>query len=289
MYMQTFKINPQNILNDNFNLGLFYYKYLPFLKEDLEKCGLSTNHPSIIWKSRKDELLNSVVKISKKLDYSRLKIRLENLQNIPGVKILKLQTQSRFLCGVGYQSRIEWGFSFDWTTGFPYLPGSSFKGALLSYLEFLKDGKPVEEWNDSETVQLVNYQETSFSKEKILEIFGPQGKNIAKSQKGSVVFFDVFPQNFKGLEVDVITPHYQKYYTDQGKTPPADIYNPVPQYFLTVPKETEFIFMFRLYDGEDSTLENNLKQLICDAGENYGFGAKTATGYGYFQQIRERK
>ncbi|WP_456442693.1 type III-B CRISPR module RAMP protein Cmr6 [Caldithrix abyssi] len=283
MYIQTFKIDPQNVLNNHFNLGLLYYKYLPFLKEDLDKYGLSTNHNAIVWKSQKDELLNSVVKISKKLDDSRLKTRLKNLQNIPGVKTITRRTQSRLLCGVGYQSRIEWGFSFDWTTGFPYLPGSSFKGALLSYLEFLKNGKPVEKWDDSDSVQLLNHSNIKFSKKDVLQIFGPQGKNITKSRMGSVVFLDVYPQNFKGLEVDVITPHYQKYYTDQGKTPPADIYNPVPQYFLTVPKDTEFMFMFRLLDGNDTQLANKLKALIQDAGENYGFGAKTATGYGYFK------
>jgi len=284
MYIQTFKINPQIVLKDNFNLGLFYYKYLPFLKEDLAKHDLSTNHRAIIWKSQKNELLESVVKLSERIDSVAFSRRMKSLQKISGVKTLKLKTQSRFLCGVGYQSRTEWGFLFDWTTGVPYLPGSSFKGTLLSYLEFVRDGKPVQDWrSDSESVQLFDNPTINFTKKEILQIFGPQGKNIQKAQMGSVTFFDVYPIDFKGLEVDVITPHYQKYYTDQGNTPPADIYNPVPQYFLTVPKGTEFLFMFHLLNEDDANLEDKLKKLIKEAGENYGFGAKTGVGYGYFK------
>ena len=281
MRVQNFKINAKKIEDNNFNLGLFYFKYLPFLKEELKKHGLEGNN-NIISRKQKDHLLQDVINISKKIDLSLISKRVTEIELLGNVNKVILTTQSRFLCGVGYQNRIEWGFSFDWTTGVPYLPGSSFKGALLSYLEFLKDGKQVEDWDENDLgVTLLNDKQIHFTKQEIFEIFGPQGKKKTNAAQGKVIFFDVYPVDFKGLETDVITPHYTEYYVHNK--PPADIYNPVPQYFLTVPKDTTFRFMFRTLTGEDNGWVSKITVLIKEAGENYGFGAKTASGYGYFK------
>jgi CRISPR/Cas system CMR subunit Cmr6 (Cas7 group RAMP superfamily) len=48
------------------------------------------------------------------------------------------------------------------------------------------------------------------------------------------------------------------------------------------------VFLFKIlqeYNHRQLDTVNRLKNLICAAGKNYGFGAKTASGYGYFSDI----
>lgn len=272
----------QNNLHKKFiaypNLGLFYFKFTPkFSKDDTE--------------AKKRYLADF-----NQLNYSsgKLEKRIDILKNFAGSEnSILMKNESRFLCGVGYVNNVEWGLSFDWTTGIPYLPGSSFKGALLSYLEFRRDDpEPVECWNDNDFVEMEDGQQ--WDKKTILEVFGSQetldrdNKCLTKEKKvGSVIFLDVYPQNFKGFEVDVITPHYTKYYENPQEYPPADIYNPVPTHFLTIKPGSKFLFMFKFRNNGNQTLGEKIKSLIVETGENYGFGAKTSSGYGYFKRTQK--
>ncbi|MFQ5753771.1 MAG: type III-B CRISPR module RAMP protein Cmr6 [bacterium] len=281
--MATFRSNHFRLrygtdqISDHFNLGLLYYKYSPFFENDKKKINIP-GLPNL----DKIKFLKEYATLSRKTGSSQLNKRMQIIKDLPNVTKVPLTTQSRFLCGVGYQSRVEWGFSFDWTTGIPYLPGSSWKGALLSYLEFCHpESLPVERWQDgNDRAKLDN---SIWEKNEIIEIFGPQGESIAHPAMGKTTFFNAYPTNFKGFEVDIITPHYKEYYENPQTHPPADIYNPVPIPFLTLPKGTTFAFCFKFRNDATEQEKEKLKQLIREAGENYGFGAKTATGYGYFQ------
>ena len=88
--------------------------------------------------------------------------------------------------------------------------------------------------------------------------------------------------------MDVITPHHKDYYSDKTNTkPPADTENPTPIPFLTVARGTEFLFAFKVRDPikVNATLAAKLKNFIIEVGENFGFGAKTSSGYGYFKAV----
>jgi len=56
-----------------------------------------------------------------------------------------------------------------------------------------------------------------------------------------------------------MNPHYSPYYTE-GK-PPADYHNPIPIKFLTVAKETTFIFRV-LIDKKKSDIEQEVSSAI---------------------------
>ena len=256
----------------NPNLSLMFYKYTPKLNEDRAKLNFLRAF------SRKFPLKPAIDQ------------RLEVFRSC-NCELVELENNSKFMCGIGYVNNIEWGFNFDWTTGMPYLPGSSFKGALLSYLEFAAGNQPVEKWNNTQTVDLVNGDE--WSKKEVFSVFGPQGKNIEKADTGAVIFYDVYPSHFKGFDVDVITPHYKSYYVNepQNRKSPADTENPIPIHFLTLKPGSIFNFFFKIRKeiDEHDDMNSRLKKLIIEAGENYGFGAKTSSGYGFFKSFANIK
>jgi CRISPR-associated protein Cmr6 len=259
------------------NLSLFYYKLAPYFKENNTNNELKTN------------FLKQVTK--KRFDRTTVNDRIAAFEN-HATSNIKLETTSRFLCGTGYSSSIEWGFNFDWTTGAPLLPGSSFKGALLSYLEFIAQNQ-VEDWTNGQTVQLLD-SATTWSKEEILEVFGPQG-NKGDSHIGGVIFYDVYPSGTDSpFEIDVITPHYKNYYSDPTQHVPDDTESPVPLHFLTVKHSVIFNFCYKIqpFVGANFLQANDdwkekIDELIVETGSNYGFGAKTASGYGYFNLNQE--
>ncbi|MGB1243218.1 MAG: type III-B CRISPR module RAMP protein Cmr6, partial [Chitinophagales bacterium] len=76
-----------------------------------------------------------------------------------------------------------------------------------------------------------------------------------------------------------------------GDKPPADYHNPIPIFFLTVDKKTQFQFILGSKSSEwlTWTFKNNKKEekdiiwWLQDALQNHGIGAKTAVGYGYMK------
>lgn len=276
-----FNINLDAIKGDGFNPGLLYFKYTPYFQEfDLQSNLENIWRPSGSSRERisKFKFLTKFQEIAARVNLSRLESRIRELKGFANGNVVRMENQSRFLCGVGYQSSLEWGFQFDWTTGVPYLPGSSFKGAMVNYLEFCHENS-----QPNETIQLEN---DSWERKDVIKVFGSQGGSeisIEESPTGEVVFFNVYPENFTGFEIDVITPHYKEYYESNGNAPPADIYNPVPIYFLTIAPGSKFLFLFRFRNAQDVALAEKIKKLIIETGINFGFGAKTSSGYGYFK------
>ena len=138
------------------------------------------------------------------------------------------------------------GFSFDYTTGQPYIPGSSVKGILRSCFENGIAG------------EVLGFDKDQLSKlEK--EIFD-----------GSDVFLDavIYDSDKTGhiLGEDYITPHS------------VETKNPVPIKILKVLPDVKWEFRFILKDG---TIKAEQKRdLFRDLLELFGVGAKTNVGYG---------
>jgi len=102
--------------------------------------------------------------------------------------------------------------------------------------------------------------------------------------QGKVDFLDVYPTELiiggkSILEVDIINAHYGEYYTSEGKTPPADYLSPNPIFFLCVKKDTPFQFR-AIFKDKAKEQKAKIEKLIISTGEDYGFGAKTMSGYG---------
>lgn len=178
---------------------------------------------------------------------------------------LYFKTEGPFVTGLGRNHPVENGFAWHQTLGTPYLPGSSVKGITRSWATV---------WEE-ESAEIIN------------RIFGPRGSD--SPSVGSVIFLDAVPSGQVNLKEDVMTPHYGPYY--QGSEPPADWHNPVPIPFLVVDSKQDFLFGLLPRQPQDSQdKEDCLKasKWLKDALKYIGGGAKTAVGYGRFEQIIPR-
>jgi CRISPR-associated protein Cmr6 len=218
-----------------------------------------------------------------------------------------LHTGGGYTFGAGLEGEFQMGFLFDHTTGLPYLPGSSVKGAIRSVFPNY-DVKSKHTKNQTERVDFIwneyldkmhkNCFTPNFSKdadrktvvaEIELEIF--DGRNIAlekKQQNGANavnekylsiyqrdIFYDAYiaktvengQPKGKFLGTDYITPHR------------SATQNPTPLPFLKILPGVTIDFQFQLHDGYYLTRKGKkllFKQILID----FGIGAKTNVGYG---------
>jgi CRISPR-associated protein Cmr6 len=141
------------------------------------------------------------------------------------------------------------GFSFDYVTGQPYIPGSTVKGVLRSHFK-----------SHPEAVAALCGQDLAWVKALEEEIF-----------ENADVFFDavVYSGNpeEKLIGLEFVTPH--KSLTE----------NPIPIKMIKILPDVRFSFRFRLKDSAHMTAaakEALFKELLC----LFGIGAKTNVGFG---------
>jgi len=222
-------------------------------------------------------------------------VRWEVLVRTANAEPFLLKTDWRFIAGLGRKGALEVGFTFH-RYGFPILPGSSAKGiartwALLAIarkvnpasLEALDeilsaDGEPDSaERRKYEVWKTQQAEEVQKLADDFRAIFG------TTAAAGGAVFFDAIPTHVPRLELDVMNPHFPKYY--QGEAPPTDWQSPVPVYFLTVAPNTEFRFAVGWrgpLNVEGRRLRDLAKAWLVGGLTELGAGAKTSAGYGYF-------
>lgn len=211
------------------------------------------------------------------------------------------------------KEELKLGFSFDHTTGLPYLPASSVKGLLRSYFpsrlrnaaKSHKQGSPERkalEWKATQLsklmVQLLLPKDIrgniSEDKERwllLLEEHIFEGKDPAGRAPQSIynrdIFFDAYPLEsaYQGrgnadrgrfLGKGAITPHGK----DLFKEP-----NPIS--FLKVLPEVVFRFPFRLTEsviGDVVVSPFHKYLLFKEIITRFGVGAKTNVGYGRMEE-----
>jgi CRISPR-associated protein Cmr6 len=177
------------------------------------------------------------------------------------VQKFTLRAASRVIVGLGTESVLETSIRLHRIYGFPIIPGSALKGLARAYAE-LVEGK--------------NENDPLFA--------GIFGKSPPDAQAGQVIFFDAIPANPDNLklELDVMNPHYAPYYQDgQGTQPPADYHNPVPVFFLTIGRGSEFIFAIA---SQKADLASKAEDWLKRALKEMGVGAKTVAGYGLWTE-----
>ncbi|HVG08169.1 MAG TPA: type III-B CRISPR module RAMP protein Cmr6 [Thermoanaerobaculia bacterium] len=181
-----------------------------------------------------------------------------------------LFTASRLAVGLGLPHPTETGFLFDRLTGCPCLPGSSLKGLLRAAAILAANGE-------------LPGAAAFWTKAQVDRVFGPVLGDEQVPATGAVNFYDVFPEGWPALEVDVLTPHYGSYYREL--VPPGDWENPVPVPFLALREGQAFGFWIgprdRTHWIEDC---RQLHDLLVLALDWLGIGAKKASGYGYFSE-----
>jgi CRISPR-associated protein Cmr6 len=177
---------------------------------------------------------------------------------------------------LGAAHPLENGFTFDYTTGLPYLPGSSIKGLAR---------------------QVGRYE---LDRDLQLRLFGQSDEDEleedleATACVGDIVFLPAFPATWPELDVDIINCHHLRYY---GSTPsvigdkdirtgPIETESPVPVFFLTVAAGTTFILRCTSRSGRSEHVERAL-DLVAQGLSEQGIGAKTAIGYGVMTTVEE--
>ncbi|MGN1168299.1 MAG: type III-B CRISPR module RAMP protein Cmr6 [Lachnospiraceae bacterium] len=170
--------------------------------------------------------------------------------------------------GISAKTGIKSGFSFDYVSGIPVIPGSSVKGVLRSY--FPEEKK--ENNSERENLILELTQKKSLNMEELVDdIFG-----------GSDTFLDAYPVIEEGkeriLKLDNITPH---------KSPVKD---PNPITILKIRPNIQYEFLFILKDykpsrsGEDGLTAKEKLSLFKKLLLLGGAGAKTNVGFGQFSE-----
>lgn len=186
---------------------------------------------------------------------------------VTGLKSFVLKTQyPGLLLGLGYPHElgndaaekkdcVQLGFSLDYVSGLPVIPGSTVKGVLRSLFKRAEGLKYI----------LAELDKPELKSDQLIEdLF-----------EGDDVYFDAWPitpaKDGKLLALESITPH------GNGLTEP----NPIR--LLKVRPEVAFLFRFRLTDKGQLSADEKLdlfKELLLLTG----IGAKTNVGFGALEE-----
>ena len=194
---------------------------------------------------------------------------------------------------------------------YPFIPGSAVKGiarhaAWMEWKEKMEDGKEEDAENIAKKIALIfgyptgdkcpkKEEMTRHSKEDYLdeylkarfpELFGKDARY--ENYSGSVSFLTAIPYdtNWK-LVPDIVNCHHMNYYG--GKEPIAlDTESPNPQFLPAVEAEAVFVFtLLPAKNGNTTPGFNALefaKKYLKKGLEEHGIGAKTSSGYGWFEE-----
>lgn len=185
------------------------------------------------------------------------------IRSLDGVQA-DIASSARFVSGLGTGHPFEAGFIFHRTLGVPYLLGSSVKGLIRAWATLWGGGPEAE----------------------VERLFGPPAERD-RLAAGSVIVFDALPVTPPAIELDVMNPHYGKYYGDAtGATPPADYLEPKPVFFLATGPGAVFRFSLAARRRHEQAAADvaRASELLGEALATLGAGAKTAVGYGLFAQ-----
>lgn len=203
----------------------------------------------------------------------------------------------RMVVGLGGNNILEIDITLHHLYGTPIIPGSALKGLTRAYAatkpEFRVPAKgKARNGQDIKQDTMISPDDTQDHPE-LKEIFGHAGEGSSSGSAGTVIFFDAVPVDGAArLEVDIMNPHYPKYYQSLGASDPkkpTNDQNPIPVMFLTVPEST-FAFAVAPRNPHDKTHQAHAKKVIKwleQALNDQGAGGKTSAGYGYFRDFKE--
>lgn len=200
---------------------------------------------------------------------ARRRAALKSLSTEPGISVVTVvaRPMGAVVTGTGAGGIRNVGIELHGTYGWPVLPGTTLKGVARSYArdeEDLPDGMPA-------------------------ALFGGSPGDDEGARAGSVTFLDTLPGP-GGITVaeHVLTPHTRGYRISDpdedgddvgsGPRPPAEYVNPVPVPFLVL---TGGVVHIHLAGPQPEV--GQAAGLLARALDDTGLGAKTTSGYGYFE------
>ncbi len=210
--------------------------------------------------------------------FKRWKKSLEKGSPEPRGKVLYVH--GRMAIGLGTESVLEVGLTLHHTYGTPIIPGSALKGLAAHYCDQVW-GHADERFKaphdkDEKTEGGENGPGSCYR-----FIFGTQ------QAAGYFTFHDAWmtPESLEKdpLCVDIMTPHHSDYYSAEGDKkppPPWDFDDPIPISFLSVRGVFHVAVSCELPGDEGDQWSGLVFELLGQAFENWGIGAKTTAGYG---------
>lgn len=305
---------------DNFNLKLNKYAFY----EQEYKLNKKTNEwdsKFLFFDKRKKKLIKSNFGNFPFNAFLQKQKKQANLITTTQPECWHQSTNGRMVVGLGGTSVYETSITLHHIYGIPYIPASSIKGVVRSWIiqqiiypNLLEEDKTFEQLEPKE--QNKKLEKAAMQGNVFAAIFGTDDNaSDSKAHRGNIIFFDAFPTSEPSIEVDIMTPHYSDYYGDtdnKKQKAPTDTESPIPIPFLTVAKDTKFQFIIgKQKGGADLKLKEEIKNsplitksnnkldensdLIAittywlkQALSQHGIGAKTAVGYGYFNEKEEK-
>ena len=180
----------------------------------------------------------------------------------------------RLIVGLGGESVYETSITLHHIYGFPYIPASSIKGVLRSFIIQSVFFPKLTELEQKDEKAGEKAEEKALEDPQFVAVFG------STDQRGQVTFFDAFPTKAPKIKPDIMNPHYKDWYSEG--IAPTDTQSPVPVFFLTV-EDTPFQFLFgskQMKINDPLWKDKNLADWLKAALAEHGIGAKTAVGYG---------
>ncbi len=251
---------------ENANIGYLFYRDL--YRHESKNCQFNNGTKTDYFKNRISAICNVEIKASDKNNLKNIKLGNSDFflkTTYPGLLI-----GSGLSHGLSDEGDIKLGFAFDYTSGLPYIPGSSIKGVLRSVFP-TKDGDSRVNYLNGFLSKELNYSDYCELEEKL---FNGQGNN-------KLIYFDAFisqpNENKRILGNDYITPHKEA------------LKEPVPIQFLKVLPDVVFQFQFKIPEkieiNNKAFTQGDIKKLFEQILLDLGVGAKTNVGYGHFKKV----
>lgn len=243
----------------------------------------------------------------------RQKRNVETIFNENQRKTIDFSPDWRFVVGLGGGSVYKTSITLHHIYGIPYIPASSIKGVVRSWIISecfgTEEDSEAKAFNQSQLLcdifgcpDKISFEKND-KKESLKTFYGKDKKHDFDEKQGDAIFFDAFPTSAPPLEADVMNVHYKDWYKSTDYSPPTDTQATNPIMFLTVGNDVSFQTHFatpenkqlKLWAGDfeklikdtdltgDSTLLDFIHTWLKKALSEHGIGAKTAIGYGYFQ------
>ncbi|MGD9732066.1 MAG: type III-B CRISPR module RAMP protein Cmr6 [Desulfamplus sp.] len=251
------------------NFGLFFKKFWKYELKGLEfKAKIPVAHKPL-----------NVNKFLSKL-HERQTLCLASYAEL-GSETLEISaiSETPLLTGIGETSPTEVGMVFDRNMGIPYLPASSIKGAVrYAYCVNFANAK-----ENYDKVKNGSVEEKDVK--GLVELFG--GTDADDAKRGGFAFIDAYSETVPELKVDIMNPHHGKYYQNQSPEGPIETELPIPIKFLVVEKGLTYKFRGFFINKDAEKYKDQLIEAFRTAMTLLGLGAKTAVGYGRFNNIKD--
>lgn len=170
---------------------------------------------------------------------------------------------TRLIVGLGNKGVIDAGLRLHHTYGLPLIPGSALKGLVSHYCH-----------------EVYGNADEQYHRGK-----GYHNLLFGTTDDGGVIRFEdawVHPDSLadQGLFMDVMTPHHQKWQTDE-EVAPTDFDSPIPVPFLSVAGCFHIVVCWQGPEhAQAEAWTKRAMELLQGALAEWGVGGKTSSGYG---------